>query len=117
MKTYNNHYLGKNVIRKTEFFLIENIENKTVLGATNDGRVIQENAAHDKPGQLWKKTKANQEGYFILENSESLKVLTAFQNQARWREDGNIFLTQAIINSRRLIIQGTYLILQTNIIF
>ena len=50
---------------------------KKVLGATSDGKVIQEVFVEDKTDQLWKKGKPDVEGYFTLENSGVPKVITA----------------------------------------
>ena len=59
-----------------EFFYIQNISKNTVLGLSQQ-TVINEEYLEDNPFQLWKKGKADTEGYFTLENSERSKVLTA----------------------------------------
>ena len=57
---------------------IENTSKTKVLGATSDGKVIQEVFVADKAEQLWKKGKPDAEGYFTLEShSEMPKVITA----------------------------------------
>ena len=43
----------------------------------DDGSIIEEKFVEDKPGQLWKRGKPNADGYFILENSDTPKVMTA----------------------------------------
>ena len=40
-------------------------------------KVIDEEYLEDNPFQLWKKGKADTEGYFTLENSERSEFLTA----------------------------------------
>ena len=49
------------------------------MGATSDGKVIQEVFVADKAEQLWKKGKPDAEGYFTLESKKVLMpmVLTA----------------------------------------
>ena len=47
------------------------------MGATNDGKVIQEVIIEGKADQLWKKGKLDVEGYFTLENSRVPKVIIA----------------------------------------
>ena len=59
-----------------EFFYIQNISKNTVLGLSQQ-TVINEEYLEDNPFQLWKKGKADTEGYFTLENSERSQVLTA----------------------------------------
>ena len=59
-----------------EFFYIQNISKNTVLGLWQHN-VIDEEYLEDNPFQLWKKGKADTEGYFTLENSERSEVLTA----------------------------------------
>ena len=56
---------------------IENTSQTKVLGATSDGKVIQEVFIQGKARQLWKKGKPDANGYFTLENSGVPKVLTA----------------------------------------
>ena len=56
---------------------VENISKTRVLGATSDGKVIQEFMVEGKATQLWKKGKPDAEGYFTLQNSGEPKVLTA----------------------------------------
>ena len=60
-----------------ELIYIENTSETKVLGATSDGKVIQEVFVDGKAGQLWKKGKPDAEGYFTLENSGVPKVITA----------------------------------------
>ena len=55
---------------------IENTSKGKVLGATSDGKVIQEDFLESKADQLWKKGEADDEGYFPLQNSGEPKVLT-----------------------------------------
>ena len=60
-----------------ELIYIENTSETKVLGATSDGKVIQEVFVEGKTNQLWKKRKPDTEGYFTLENSGVPKVITA----------------------------------------
>ena len=57
------------------------IETK-VLETTNDGKVILEDFEEDKAEQLWEKGVPNAEGYFTLQNSGELKVLTAISESS-----------------------------------
>ena len=52
-----------------DLIYIENTSKSKVLGATSDGKVIQEAFVKDKVDQLWKKGNLDPEGYFTLENS------------------------------------------------
>ena len=66
------------VIReKDEWVIVENHSNSKVLEATDYHKVMEENFDGNKTEQLWKKGKANTEGFFILINNGSSKVLTA----------------------------------------
>ena len=49
-----------------DFIYIENISKTKFLGTTSDGEVILEDFEEDKAEQLWKRGKANVEGYFTL---------------------------------------------------
>ena len=61
------------------------------MGATSDGKVIEEDKVVDKAEQLWKKGELDAEGYFTLENSGVPKVLTAIsENELEIK--GNITL-------------------------
>ena len=68
---------------------IENNSKTKVLGATSDGKVIQEVFIEGKADQLWKKGKPDAQGYFTLENSGVSKVLTAF-SESGLKIKGNI---------------------------
>ena len=68
---------------------IENTSKTKVLGATSDGKVIQEVFVEGKADQLWKKGKPDAQGYFTLENSGVSKVLTAF-SESGLKIKGNI---------------------------
>ena len=52
-----------------ELIYIENTSETKVLGATSDGKVIQEVFVEGKADQLWKKGKIDVERYFTSENS------------------------------------------------
>ena len=52
------------------------------MGATSDGKVIQEVFVADKAEQLWKKGEPDAEGYFTLQNSGEPKVLTAISESS-----------------------------------
>ena len=65
-----------NIRTRDKFVYIENISKKKVLGITYDGSITEEDFVEDKPGQLWKRGKFNTDGYFILENSDTPKVMT-----------------------------------------
>ena len=56
---------------------VENISKTKVLGATTDGKVILEDFEEHKAGQLWKKGEPDADGYFTLENSNVVKIITA----------------------------------------
>ena len=62
---------------KDNLIYLENISKKKVLGITRTGEVIEEDFVEDKPGQLWKRGVPDAEGFSVLENSESEKVMTA----------------------------------------
>jgi len=67
-------------IFKTEaenFIHIENTSKTKVLGATSDDKVIQEVFVDGKADQIWKKTKADTEGYVTLQKQFEPKVITA----------------------------------------
>ena len=73
--------------QKGEMYYIENVTKKKVLGATNFGKVIEEDFEEDnlKPGQLWKKVDPvgpTTEGDVLLENYESTKFMTAISNNS-----------------------------------
>ena len=61
---------------------IENTSKGKVLGATSDGKVVQEAFEEGKAEQLWKKGKLDAEGYLALENSEVPKNMTAISNSS-----------------------------------
>ena len=62
---------------------IENTSKRKVLGATSDGKVIQEVFVEGKADQLWKKGKLDAEGYHTLENSRVIfNILTATSNSS-----------------------------------
>ena len=65
------------LVREEDLICIENINKKKIWGTTNDSKVILENFAEDKDGQLWKKGEPNAEGYFTLENYRVSKLVTA----------------------------------------
>ena len=73
--------------KKGKMYYIENVTKKKVLGATNFGKVIEEDFEEDKlkPRQLWKKVDPvgpTTEGYVLLENAESTKFMTAISNNS-----------------------------------
>merc|ERR1712008_279032 len=53
-----------------------------VLGTTSNGEVIQQDRMDGEAGQLWKKEKAKTDGYYIFENSNVTKVLTAIDEDS-----------------------------------
>ena len=65
--------------KDNDLIYIENTSKTKVLGATSDGKVIQEVFVADKAEQLWKKGKPDAEGYVTLESKKVLMpmVLTA----------------------------------------
>ena len=65
-----------------EVIYIENTSKAKVLGATSDGKVIQEFLVEGKADQLWKKGEPDAEGYFTLQNSGEPKVLTAISESS-----------------------------------
>ena len=48
----------------------------------SDGKVILQDFEDGKAEQLWKKEKAKTKGYFIFENSNVTKVLTAIDEDS-----------------------------------
>ena len=70
-----------------DLIYIENVSKKKVLGATSDGKVIQESIVEDKAEQLWKKGKPNADGYFTLKNSKVPKFITAIleSEEGEWK--------------------------------
>ena len=77
--------------KDNDFIYIENTSKTKVLGATSDGKVIQEVFVEDKADQLWKKGKPDAEGYFTLENSGLPKLITAI-SEIGLKIKGNITL-------------------------
>ena len=65
-----------------DMIYIENTSKAKVLGATSDGKVIQEFLVEGKADQLWKKGEPDAEGYFTLQNSGEPKVLTAISESS-----------------------------------
>ena len=65
-----------------DMFYIENTSGTKVLGATSNGKVIQESLVEGKADQLWKKGEPDAEGYFTLQNSGEPKVLTAISSSS-----------------------------------
>ena len=65
-----------------DLIYIENTSKAKVLGATSDGKVIQEFLVEGKADQLWKKGEADADGYFTLQNSGEPKVLTAISESS-----------------------------------
>ena len=65
-----------------DLIYIENTSKAKVLGATSDGKVIQECLVEGKADQLWKKGESDAEGYFTLQNSREPKVLTAISESS-----------------------------------
>ena len=68
--------------KNDDLISIENTSKGKVLGATSDGKVIQEFLVEDKAYQLWKKGEPDAEGYFTLQNSGEPKVLTAISESS-----------------------------------
>ena len=65
-----------------DLIYIENTSKTKVLGATSNGKVIQEFSVEGKANQLWKKGEPDAEDYFTLENSGEPKVLTAISESS-----------------------------------
>ena len=65
-----------------DLIYIENTSKAKVLGATSNGKVIQEFLVEGKADQLWKKGETDAEGYFTLQNSGEPKVLTAISESS-----------------------------------
>lgn len=62
---------------KGSLVYVENGSNDTILNITDDGKVIQDTSTPNETGQLWLKRKSNEDGYFILTNPQTQKILTA----------------------------------------
>ena len=65
-----------------DLIYIENTSKTKVLGATSDGKVIQEVFVEGKADQLWKKGEPDAGGYFSLQNSGEPKLLTAISERS-----------------------------------
>ena len=74
-----------------DLIYIENTSKTKVLGATSNGKVIQEFFVEGKANQLWKKGEPDAEDYFTLENSGEPKVLTAI-SESGLEIKGNIIM-------------------------
>ena len=61
---------------KGDCIIIENTSNRKVLGIKDSDEVSMEDV-NNTTNQLWKKEDTKIEGFFILKNSESNKVLSA----------------------------------------
>ena len=72
-----------------DMIYIENTSKAKVLGATSDGKVIQEFLVEGKADQLWKKGEPDAEGYFTLQNYGEPKLLTAI-SKSSLKIKGNI---------------------------
>ena len=68
--------------KNDDLISIENTSKGKVLGATSDGKVVQEVFVEGKANQLWKKGKLDAEGYLALENSGVQKNMTATSNSS-----------------------------------
>ena len=68
-----------------EMFYIENSSNNKVLGATIDGKVVEEDFVGGKGEQLWSKHVINNDGNFTLKIFEAQKLLTANPNGLKIR--------------------------------
>ena len=64
------------ITKSDDLIYIENTSKTKVLGATSNGKVIQEAFVEGKAEQLWRKGKPDAVGYITLENSEVPKVIT-----------------------------------------
>ena len=62
---------------REKFVYVKNISNKKTLEITNYSSVIEGDYVKGKPPQLWKRGASDADGYFILETSDTHKVLTA----------------------------------------
>ena len=81
---------------KDDLFYIENISKTKVLEATIDGEVILEDFQEYKAEQLWKKGESSGKGYFTLENSKLLKIMTAYNNILQVK--GNVTLRWIVVD-------------------
>ena len=81
---------------KTEaenFIYIENTSKTKVLVATSEDKVIEEVFVDGKADQIWKKTKADTEGYVTLQKQFDTKVITAI-SESDLEMKGNISLKE-----------------------
>ena len=85
------NFTVKEGVSQKELIYVENINETKVWGTTNDGKVILEIFEEDKAEQLWKKGEPSAEGYFIFENYEVSKVITATSSTSLELK-GNIIL-------------------------
>ena len=58
-------------------FYIKNISNNTVLATAEDDTVKEEALKQNDTKQMWKKGRADYEGYFTFKNYHFQKVMTA----------------------------------------
>ena len=70
---------------KGDFIIIENTSNGKVLGIKDNDEVSMEDANNTAAEQLWKKEDTKIEGFFILKNSKSNKVLSAKIKKSMYR--------------------------------
>ena len=80
MKSKDNTWLSEDEWSLEEandkIYYINNLSKDKFLGAI-DGNVEPQDLLPDNSKQMWKKEKADNEGYFILRNCFSQQVLTA----------------------------------------
>ena len=69
---------------KGDFIIIENTSNGKVLGIKDSDEVSMEEA-NNTTEQLWKKEDTITEGFFILKNYKSNKVLSAKIKNSKYR--------------------------------
>ena len=67
-----------------DIIILENTSNGKVLGIKDSDEVSMEEA-NNTAGQLWKKEETKIEGFFILKNSNSDKVLSAKIKSSKYR--------------------------------
>ena len=86
------NFTVKEGVSQKELIYVENINETKVWGTTNDDKVILENFEEGKAQQLWKKGEPDKDGYFILENSEVSKVITAGTSESGLEIKGKLTL-------------------------
>ena len=69
----------------------KDFDNKTLLGGFGSKAIPNDTFTKGRHIQLWKRGQPNKKGYYSLQNSESLKFLTAHTEINTWTSDTDDF--------------------------